>query len=79
MHCAYMSSRLSSHIDVFFACSGAWELIDEYWKERGKKNPHAHLKPEPEEDEDEEMREARLRDEVYEELASLNSVAVDDG
>ncbi|VDB98104.1 unnamed protein product [Peniophora sp. CBMAI 1063] len=34
---------------------------------------------EEEDGEDEEMREARLRDEVYEELASLNSVAVDDG
>ena len=34
---------------------------------------------EGEEEEDEEMREARLRDEVYEVLAELSGVAVDDG
>ncbi|VDC03346.1 unnamed protein product [Peniophora sp. CBMAI 1063] len=36
---------------------GAWDLIEEYWQKRGKKNPHAHLKPEPEENEDEEMQD----------------------
>lgn len=40
--------------------SGAWELIEAWWAKEGKKNPHAHLKPDTvsEADEDEEMKDA---------------------
>ncbi|KZV71461.1 hypothetical protein PENSPDRAFT_630135 [Peniophora sp. CONT] len=76
--CRTWEDVLWARISVLLEEKGAEELEalgGSLW-ERGI----AHERRQPEdEDEDDEMREARLRDEVYEELAALNSVAVDDG